>query len=497
MHNVMKFSFSKRDNFMHGHANSSPSQPAPTVKPVAWKPVLIKQKGETKHAALTGCIITDIESGVLKPMDRMPTHRDLAHELGLSIQTVSLAYKEAERLGYLSGEIGRGTFVKARVTERAGRMMLDHSPNEVLDLSIIRGVYLDAHETASRAVFRKLAETDNSGFMRPCRPIAGLTHHREAACSWLRPLGVTAGIERILVTNGAAHGIFLALSCIVRSGDVVLCENLTDHGTIGLSNILGFSLKGLPTDEEGIVPDALEAACAAGGVRALVLIPTLNNPTSHVAGAARRCEIATIAERYGIFVIEDEVYRPMLDEDLPSITEMLPELGFFATSFTKTVLTGLRVGYLVVPPAYSIRAASILRVSSWSGTYLSAEIATRWIEDGTAWRLLEIQRSEARARQSIASEILKSHIASSHPLSLCVWLDVPHHWTEEGLVRALANQNVAVTPSDPFIAGPGNGGGIRICLGGRMSHEDLAKALTTVRQTFEQLPPVYDIGSIG
>jgi DNA-binding transcriptional MocR family regulator len=427
----------------------------------------------------------------------MPTHRDLARELGLSVQTISLSYKEAERLGYLSGEIGRGTFVKARVTDRAGRMMLDHSPNEVLDLSIVRGVYLDAHEAASREIFREMAEGSVADFMRPCRPIAGLDRHRETARIWLRKLGVSAGAERILVTNGAAHGIFLALSCVIRSGDVVLSENLTDHGTIGLSNILGFSLKGLPTDSEGILPDALEAAYASGGVRALVLIPTLNNPTGHVMGAARRREIAGIAERYGVFVIEDEVYRPLIEEDLPSIAEMLPDLGFFVTSFTKTVLTGLRVGYLVVPPAYSIRAASILRVSSWSGTYLTGEIATRWVENGTAQRLLELQRDEARTRQGIATEILKEHISSSHPLSLCAWLKVPKHWTEDGLVRSLANQNVAVTPSEPFIAGPGHGGGIRICLGGRMSHASLTKALTTVRQAFEQLPPVYDIGSIG
>lgn len=198
-----------------------------------------------------------------------------------------------------------------------------------------------------------------------------------------------------------------------------------------------------------------------------------------------------------MFVIEDEVYRPLIEEDLPSITEMLPDLGFFVTSFTKVVLTGLRVGYLVVPPAYSIRAASILRVSSWSGTYLTGEIATRWVENGTAQRLLEIQRDEAQARQSIATEILGDHIASSHPLSLCAWLKVPPHWSDEGLVRSLTNQKVAVTPSEPFIAGPGHGGGIRICLGGRLNHASLAKALTTVRQAFEQLPPVYDVGSIG
>lgn len=482
---------------MRRQANPLVTDPVPSTRPVAWRPSLTKQKGVTKHAALTERIIADIDSGVLKPMDRMPTHRDLARQLDLSVQTVSLSYKEAERLGFLSGEIGRGTFVKARVTDRAGRMMLDHSPNEVLDLSIIRGVYLDEHETACREVFRDMAESDIASFMRPCRPIAGLDRHRETARLWLQRFGVTAGADRILVTNGAAHGIFLALSCIVRSGDVVLCENLTDHGIIGLSNVLGFSLKGLPTDHEGVLPDALEAACASGGVRALVLIPTLNNPTGHVAGAERRIAIAAIAARYGIFVVEDEVCRPMIDEQLPSIAEMLPDLGFFVTSFTKAVITGLRVGYLVVPPSYSIRAASILRVSSWSGTYMAGEIATRWIENGTAQRLLEIQRKEARARQAIAAGILDRHIASSHPLSLCAWLKVPAPWTEDGLVRALANLNVAVSPSEPFIAGPGHGGGIRICLGGRMSHETLAKALTTVRQTFEQWPPVYDIGSIS
>ena len=64
-------------------------------------------------------------------------------------------------------------------------------------------------------------------------------------------------------------------------------------------------------------------------------------------------------------------------------------------------------------------------------------------------------------------------------------------------MRALANQNVAVTPSETFVAGPGHGGGIRICLGGRLNQTSLVKALTIVREAFEQLPPVYDIGSIG
>ena len=462
-----------------------------------WQPKLAKRKGVTKHRLLTECIIADIDANVLPAHARMPTHRDLARTLGVSVQTVSLSYKEAERRGYLRGEVGRGTFVRSRVTEKADRFMLDRDPGETVDLSIIRAIYTESHEDASRAIFEQLSRSDNSSFMRPCRPIAGLDRHRAAAQDWLKALGVDAVKDRILITNGAAHGLFLAVAAVVRPGEVVLTENLTDHGIIGLANVLGFTLRGLSTDREGILVDAFEEACAAGGVTALVLVPSLGNPTSHVMGAERRLAIAEVARRYGVYIVEDEVYKPLLEEPLPSFSELLPDLGFFVTSFTKTVLTGLRVGYLVVPPHYTIRVASIMRVTTWSATNLPAEIASRWVEDGTAHRLLDVQRQEVRSRQAVVSDLLKDHIAQTHPLSLCAWLRVPPLWTEEGLVRTLAQKNIAVTPSEPFMAGADGAGGIRICIGGRLSLPMLSRALQTIAETFEQLPPVFDVSSIA
>ena len=481
------------------HRFRAPVQPLREVLPetVEWRPALPRRRGATKHKLLTDRIIADIEAGELRPGMRMPTHRHLAHDLGVSVQTVSISYKEAERLGYLKGEVGRGTFVRSRVTERADRFMLDREPGQSADLSIIRAVYTEAHERASRSALARLSEVDNSAFMRPCRPIAGLDRHRGAARTWLKKLGIEADSDRILITNGAAHALFLAVAAVVRPGEVVLTERLTDHGVIGLANVLGFTLRGLETDEEGILPEAFEAACRQEAVRALVVIPTLCNPTCHVAGAERRRALAAVAARFGVFVIEDEVYKPMIEEPLPSIAQMLPELGFFATSFTKSVMTGLRVGYLVVPSTYSIRVSSILRVSSWSATNLPAEIAALWIEDGTAEALLAVQRQEARARQAIVAQTLGGQVASTHPLALCAWLKVPQHWTEEGLVRALAQRHIAVTPSDPFIAGERRGTGIRICLGGRLSHVALTETLLAVRSTFEQLPPVFDVRSIA
>ncbi|KXO73698.1 MocR-like ectoine utilization transcription factor EhuR [Brucella anthropi] len=463
-----------------------------------WEPMLEMRKGVTKHRLLTDKIVDDVEKGILLPATRMPTHRDLAHKLGLSVQTVSISYKEAERRGYLRGEVGRGTYVCNRVTERAGRFMLDRDPSGTADLSIIRAVYTEAHENASRRLLEEMSQSDNASFMRPCRPIAGLDRHRAVAREWLRGLSVDVDAGRIIITNGAAHGLFLAVAAVVQPGEVVLTESLTDHGIIGLANVLGFTLRGLPIDEQGILPDAFETACKAGDVRALVMIPTLGNPTSHLMGAERRIAIAEIARRYDVCVIEDEVYKPILEDKLPSMPELIPDLGFFVTSFTKTVMTGLRTGYLVVPTQYSIRVTSILRVTSWSGVNLMGEMASRWIEDGTAEELIDIQRSELRSRQAQVTDILGTLVAGSNSLSLCAWLKIPRNWSEDGLVRALANKGVAVTPSDPFVAGADRGnGGIRVCLGGRLSRSALQTALETIRETFAQLPPVYDVGSIA
>ena len=472
--------------------------PGDPLTNTVWSPTLEKRRGVSKYKLLTERIIADVETGVLVPGARMPTHRELAHRLGISVQTVSFSYKDAEKQGFLRGEVGRGTFVQAPVTESADRFMLDREPNEVVDLSIIRAVYTEEHEAASRALLVALAASDNSAFMYPCRPIAGLDDHRDAARPWLSGLGVEAGRERIIITNGAAHAIFLAVAAVVRAGDVVVTEQLTDHSIIGLANVLGFTLKGLATDAEGLLPEAFETACSAGGVKALFTIPTFTNPTTHLMGAARRHEIAGIARKYGVFIIEDEVYKPLLDHALPAFAQLAPDLGFFATSFTKSVLTGLRVGYLVVPPHYSIRVSSILRVTGWSATNVVAEMASRWVRDGTASALVEVQRREVRARQALVTEILGPAVASAHPLALCALLAVPQPWSEHALVRVLANQRIAVTSSEPFIAnGDRSARRIRICIGGSHSHRTLRDAFHRIVAIFEQLPPVFDAGGIG
>ena len=113
--------------------------------------------------------------------------------------------------------------------------------------------------------------------------------------------------------------------------------------------------------------------------------PNLNNPTVSLMPDSRRQEIAEIARRFGVHIIEDDVYGPLLGgSHARPLSSYAPELSFYCTSMTKSVLTGLRVGYLAMPKRLALRTESILRVNSWMATPLVAEIASRWINDGRA-----------------------------------------------------------------------------------------------------------------
>jgi DNA-binding transcriptional MocR family regulator len=445
-----------------------------------------------KHFILANAISDAIGKGELADDQQLPTHRALAEQLGVSVQTVSISYQEVQRRGLIYSIVGRGSFVRSKPPAQSGNFLLTPDTGDETDLSVVQAAYTVEHEQCARQVMAALAEADNSAWMNLSRPVAGLERHREAVLPLLERLRAPSRADRVVITNGATHAIFLALAAVARPGDTVLTENMTENGILGAANILGLTLRGLPTDDEGIVPEAFEAACAKGGIAALVWVPTFGNPSNHLAGARRREAIAAVAARHRIPVIEDEVYKPLTDVSLPSITQLLPELGFFCTSLTKCVMTGLRVGYLVAPHSFALRVASLLRATTWSAPPLMGEIAAQWLADGTASHLVEVQRREVRQRHQLLMSALGEYVHRAHPLSLSTWLRIPEGWTEASLVRVLRERKVLVTPSTPFVvdralAEPG----IRICVAGRVSQQALAGALQIMRETFMQLPSLH------
>jgi DNA-binding transcriptional MocR family regulator len=248
-------------------------------------------------------------------------------------------------------------------------------------------------------------------------------------------------------------------------------------------------LKGLPTDEHGIIPEAFEKACGKDSSRILYTIPTLQNPLGTVMPESRRREIAAIAVRHDVAIVEDDVHSFMLPSPPAPLSSFAPENSYYILSTSKSIAGGLRIGYLIAPERMIEPLETSLRATVWMAPPLMAEIAAEWILDGTADRLVEQKRSEAGARQSIASEALAGFQFDAHPLSFHLWLHLPEPWRGNEFSAQLRRRGVAVTPGEAFVPGREQSPhAVRVCLGAPRSRAQLEKGLGIIRSVLQETP---------
>ncbi len=419
-----------------------------------WTPDLTGREGP-RYRAIADALADDIAAGRLPARARLPTHRDLAYRLNVSIGSVTRAYAEAERRGLVCGEVGRGTYV--REPDRRETPELDHfgllsntaEINFAQCLSILRDVDAALAET--------IAELRAAGRLERLLgygPHAGLTPHRVAACDWLaRQERVAASVDSVLVTVGAHNGLATALSAVVRPGETVAAECLTYHGLKSCAATFGFRLEAIETDAEGLVPAAFEAACRRGPVRALYTIPTIQNPTASILTEGRRHEIVQIARRHGVMIIEDGVFGFLAPEAPPPLQSLAPELVIYVTSLSKSLAAGLRVGFTVVPPPLFSRLEGVLRSFHFAPPTVFSEVAAMWMRDGRADAFAARQREEAAARQRLARARLDPALVRSAPSSQHLWLTLPDGWRREEFVAAAARRGVSVISAGVFAIG--------------------------------------------
>ena len=383
-----------------------------------------------------------------------------------------------ERRGLVRGEVGRGTFVLPATPDVEPSFIMDGRSRDLIDLSINRPVYANLHAERARSGLAALASRGDMTSMLVCRPVAGLETHRVAGASWLRRRGLEVQPDQVLICNGAAHGLLVALAALTKPGDLVATEALADHGIIGLTGVLGLRLEGIPIDHEGLVPEALDAACAGGRIKALCTTPTMNNPTGALMSEARRREIAEIARRHELFVVEDDVYGPLVEPAPPPVAALVPERACYVTSFTKTVMSGLRTGYVAAPLALIPRLIRRIRTTSWMATPLLADLASEWINDGTVLELIRWQRAALAERQDLVAEVLDGFAVSAERTALHAWLTLPEPRRAEVFVAEARLRNVAITPSEPFVVDHGpRPAAVRISIGAPHDADQLRRGL--------------------
>jgi DNA-binding transcriptional MocR family regulator len=416
-----------------------------------WTPSLAERAGP-KYLRIADALAEDVYAGRLPVGDRLPTQRDLAWRLGVTVGTVSRAYAEAERRGLLVGEVGRGSYVRAGARSQATLAMPDLGGPQAIELGINRPpAQIVAPEFA--AALNRVARSDALPDLVNYQAHTGRWEHRVAGAAWIAHRGVDVGPEQVLLTSGAEHGIAAAFMALTDPGDPVLVEELTWSGTRALAGLLRLPLEPVALDDEGLLPDALAAAAAATGARLLYTTPTLHNPTTRTLSAERRRAIAEVCRTCGITIVEDDSYGFIPADAPPALARFAPERTLYITAASKSLSPALRVGFIAVPKDRVGRVSAAARASNWMAPPIMAQIVTDWIGDGTADLLGARIRREAMARQAAAAPLLEGFSYRSAPASFQVWLDLPDPWRAQDVVPAGRRRGLALTATELFVPG--------------------------------------------
>ena len=444
------------------------------VRMSIWVPQL-PVSGQPAYLAIADAMGDAIRLGLLRPGDQLPTHRLLADLVGVNVSTISRAYREAARRRYLGGEVGRGTYVLG-VASEAALFAAQHKPlGGVIDLSAnIPPVTAQDLDLAA-----SLAQLDGAAAARLLHyPGAGDTlAHLARVARWLRRRAVRVAAEDILVCAGAQHAMDTAIS-LFPDAEEVACEALVYPGLKAAARHWQRRLHALAMDAEGILPSAFESACR-GGIRLAVCSPTLHNPTTVTMSLERRLTLVAIARKWDAMIVEEDVYGLLNEGAPPALAALAPERVVYLTGLSKTVAPGLRLGYLAFPQGQRARMRDAEHHTSWYVSPLSMALASRWMEDGTAWKRLLALRQELATRHRICKERLPGLVWRGEPHCPHLWLPAPAGGSAAFVARAAA-VGVVLVPGAVFAVGRQAADGVRLSIGAATDRAALADALSRI-----------------
>lgn len=444
-----------------------------------WQPKLDTAR-RPLYAAIVDALAHDTARGRLIEGERLPTHRELSAALGLSLGTVTRAYREAERRGIIRGEVGRGTFVAGGASRPNPLAPVDAAFPRVIDLGVSWPMYSEDPDL-SAALTRLAARPDVRHLLR-YQPNQGMARHRRAGARWVARFGFEVDPDRVLVCVGTQHALTVSLSLLLEPGETLLTEVLTYPGVKAVADFLHLKLQGVPIDKEGLLPDAFAAACRQRRAKVLYCVPAIHNPTTGTMSEDRRREIAAVAEEYGVTVVEDGVHYPLATTPAPPIASFAPERTFLIAGLAKPVCGGLRVAYLVTPRQAVEELGRRIWATSWMAPPLPAEIAAMWIEDGTADRTVQCKRREAAARLDVVRDVFEDLPFRAAPHGFHIWLELPDRWSSEGFAAATFRRGAAVTSAEAFTAGTQPPpAAVRICTSAAEDRSSLERGLRIIR----------------
>jgi len=421
-------------------------------------------------------IAADIAAGRLRPGEKLPPQRDFAYARGIAVSTASRVYAELARRGLVTGEVGRGTYVRSG----PGRIvsLQPEPPPAAIDLQRTHS-RLPEQEAVLAETLATLAGEGGAMAFGQYGP-AGTPQVQDVAAAFLTRDGYAPDPGDILFTGNGRQALAAALATLAAPGERIGCEPLTYPMVKAIAARLGIALVPVAMDAEGMCPDALREVHRANPLSGVYLQPTLQNPLGATMGPGRRFDLAAVLAETGLTAIEDAVYSFLADAR--PLACLAPDRVILVDSLSKRVLPSLTLGLVAAPPPLTDRLAASIRQGAWLAPGFSLAAGLHWMAGGSAAALAAVKRRDAAARQCIARAALADLRVVGDPQAYHLWLELPETWRAEAYAAAALRQGIALIPAPAFAVAPGHApNAVRLALA-VPSHDDLAAALRRLRR---------------
>lgn len=433
------------------------------------------------YLAIADALEKDIREGVLLPGDRVPTQRELAKIVGVTLTTATRAYKEAERRGLITAMVGNGTFVTSDLGFNSSLVNTEFRDSHLIEMGLVLPLY--SVETDLRDVMERVSQRSDLQTLMQYIPPQGLPRHRQIGANWMKRFGVRTKAENIVVTAGAQHAITCLFTSVFEPGDRIAVDYLTYPGVKSLARRCGIRLEGVPMDDEGMLPDDLEALCNRHSIKGVYTVGCMQNPTTATMSQQRKLDIANVIKKHDLLLVEDDLYGFLSDKAECALTPHVPENSVYIAGLSKAFYAGLRVGFVAAPSRLCNRISQAVVDTMWMVSPLCVAIACECITSGIAQKIIKLRKGEIDKRAGILKDKLQGYSYKYAEHNMFVWLQLPSFWTSSAFEKAAREYGINVVSSDKFIVGstplPNY---IRLSLSGANDIKELKKGLDILLQ---------------
>ena len=390
--------------------------------------LIAKDSVEPIYQQLARQLRLQIEHGHLAPGDRLPPTRDLARRLKVGRISVVNAYGQLQDEGLIAAHPGRGTFITGARAVRSGsglRWSQGGAPNvsmrELTRMARQPGVIAFSGGTppeeflpveALRSAINTVLDRDGAAAVT-YEDAEGYHPLRACISEYVTSLGIQCHPDDVLITGGAQQALDLAVQALLGEGDTLVTSNPTYLGMLDIAHVRRVSPVGIPVDADGMRVDLLQNVLEDRRPGLIYVAPTYHNPTGAVMPLHRRRQLLQLARRYNIPVLEDAVYHELGYAGAPPPPlKALDEDGsvLHASGFSKILLPGTRIGYLIAGGDLRDRLARVKQAADVCTPGLNQRAMHLYLASGALVGHLNRVRAELRMRCEAACDAARRYL---------------------------------------------------------------------------------------